>query len=74
MLYQSSASLRLIFRVHKLLIATTVNCFPSRVYGQMEYYLSCLKALTIVLIGKLRSQIPPEPMLTQTISITWAPY
>ncbi|KAM5541192.1 hypothetical protein V8D89_005121 [Ganoderma adspersum] len=34
-----------------LLIATTVNCFPSRTYGQMEYYLSCLKVLTIVLIG-----------------------
>ncbi|KAM5541193.1 hypothetical protein V8D89_005122 [Ganoderma adspersum] len=33
-----------------LVIATTVNCFPSRVYGQMEYYLSCLKVLTIVLI------------------------
>ncbi|KAM5541211.1 hypothetical protein V8D89_005140 [Ganoderma adspersum] len=33
-----------------LIIATTVNCFPSRVYGQMEYYLSCLKVLTIVLI------------------------
>ncbi|KAM5541210.1 hypothetical protein V8D89_005139 [Ganoderma adspersum] len=33
-----------------LLIATMVNCFPSRVYGQMEYYLSCLKVMTIVLI------------------------
>ncbi|PIL34845.1 transporter [Ganoderma sinense ZZ0214-1] len=33
-----------------LVIATTVNCFPSRIYGQMEYYLSCMKVLTIVLI------------------------
>ncbi|KAI1789950.1 amino acid permease-domain-containing protein [Ganoderma leucocontextum] len=33
-----------------LIVATTVNCFPSRVYGQMEYYLSCMKVLTIVLI------------------------
>ncbi|KAM5541191.1 hypothetical protein V8D89_005120 [Ganoderma adspersum] len=33
-----------------LVIAVTINCFPSRVYGQMEYYLSCMKVLTIVCI------------------------
>ncbi|TBU42274.1 amino acid transporter [Dichomitus squalens] len=34
----------------QLVIATTINCFPSRVYGQMEYTLSCLKVLTIVCV------------------------
>ncbi|KAI0687057.1 amino acid permease-domain-containing protein [Earliella scabrosa] len=33
-----------------LTIATIVNCFPSRVYGEMEYYLSCMKVITIVVI------------------------
>ncbi|TBU26120.1 amino acid transporter [Dichomitus squalens] len=37
-------------RYERLVIATTINCFPSRVYGQMEYTLSCLKVLTIVCI------------------------
>ncbi|EJF55433.1 hypothetical protein DICSQDRAFT_130608 [Dichomitus squalens LYAD-421 SS1] len=27
-----------------------INCFPTRVYGQMEYYLSFLKFITIILI------------------------
>ncbi|KAH9919155.1 amino acid permease-domain-containing protein [Epithele typhae] len=31
-----------------LLVATIINCFPSRVYGEMEFYLSFLKVLTIV--------------------------
>ena len=49
----------------KLVIAITINCFPSRVYGQMEYYLSCMKVLTIVCIGKhhanfLHGGISPE--------------
>ncbi|KAI0747493.1 amino acid transporter [Fomes fomentarius] len=33
-----------------LAVATAINCFPSRVYGEMEYYLSCIKVVTIVLI------------------------
>ncbi|EJF55719.1 amino acid transporter [Dichomitus squalens LYAD-421 SS1] len=37
-------------RYERLVIATTINCFPSRVYGQMEYTLSCLKVLTIVCV------------------------
>ncbi|KAH9849492.1 amino acid permease-domain-containing protein [Lenzites betulinus] len=39
-----------------LVVATAVNCFPSRYYGEIEFYLSCLKVLTIVsiiLIGLL---------------------
>ncbi|KAI0775611.1 amino acid permease-domain-containing protein [Trametes elegans] len=33
-----------------LVIATAVNCFPSRYYGEVEFYLSCLKVTTIVLV------------------------
>ncbi|KAI0687059.1 amino acid permease-domain-containing protein [Earliella scabrosa] len=33
-----------------LLVATTINCFPSRYYGEMEFYLSCVKVLTILVI------------------------
>ncbi|KAI0642859.1 amino acid permease-domain-containing protein [Trametes meyenii] len=33
-----------------LVIATAINCFPSRYYGSMEFYLSLLKVSTIVLI------------------------
>ncbi|KAI0671245.1 amino acid permease-domain-containing protein [Trametes maxima] len=33
-----------------LIIATVINCFPSRYYGSMEFYLSLLKVTTIVLI------------------------
>ncbi|KAI0738821.1 amino acid permease-domain-containing protein [Daedaleopsis nitida] len=33
-----------------LVVATTINCFPSRVYGEMEFYLSCMKVTTIVMI------------------------
>ncbi|KAL1946120.1 hypothetical protein VTO73DRAFT_15247 [Trametes versicolor] len=33
-----------------LVIATAINCFPSRYYGEVEFYLSCLKVTTIVII------------------------
>ncbi|RPD71596.1 hypothetical protein L226DRAFT_171196 [Lentinus tigrinus ALCF2SS1-7] len=33
-----------------LLAAVVVNCFPSRVYGEVEFTLSCVKVLTIVII------------------------
>ncbi|KAI0629930.1 amino acid permease-domain-containing protein [Trametes polyzona] len=33
-----------------LVIATAINCFPSRYYGEVEFYLSCLKVTTIVVI------------------------
>ncbi|RPD71597.1 hypothetical protein L226DRAFT_537868 [Lentinus tigrinus ALCF2SS1-7] len=33
-----------------LIIAIAINCFPSRVYGQMEFILSCVKVTTIVMI------------------------
>ncbi|KAI8986293.1 amino acid permease-domain-containing protein [Trametes punicea] len=33
-----------------LIIATAINCFPSRYYGAVEFYLSCLKVCTIVFI------------------------
>ncbi|KAI0823275.1 amino acid permease-domain-containing protein [Trametes gibbosa] len=33
-----------------LVIATAVNCFPSRYYGELEFYMSCMKVLTIVSI------------------------
>ena len=34
----------------QLVIATTINCFPSRVYGEMEFYLSLLKVVTIIVV------------------------
>ncbi|RDX44160.1 hypothetical protein OH76DRAFT_1360073, partial [Lentinus brumalis] len=34
----------------QLLFAIAINCFPSKVYGQMEYILSCAKVMTIVII------------------------
>ncbi|KAI0345540.1 hypothetical protein BDW22DRAFT_884668 [Trametopsis cervina] len=33
-----------------LVMATAVNCFPSRVYGEFEFWLSAIKVLTIVII------------------------
>ncbi|KAI0088652.1 amino acid permease-domain-containing protein [Irpex rosettiformis] len=33
-----------------LAAATAVNCFPSRVYGEFEFWFSAIKVLTIVLI------------------------
>ncbi|KAI0350171.1 hypothetical protein OH77DRAFT_1431318 [Trametes cingulata] len=33
-----------------LIIATAINCFPSRYYGAVEFYLSCLKVTTIIII------------------------
>ena len=36
----------------QLIFAIVINCFPSRVYGQMEYILSCVKVTTIVVISK----------------------
>ncbi|TBU42272.1 amino acid transporter [Dichomitus squalens] len=39
-----------IFSAIFLAWATVINCFPTRVYGQMEYYLSFLKFITIILI------------------------
>ncbi|EIW52347.1 uncharacterized protein TRAVEDRAFT_75343 [Trametes versicolor FP-101664 SS1] len=33
-----------------LVIATAINCFPSRYYGEVEFYMSCLKVTTIVII------------------------
>ncbi|KAH9919190.1 amino acid permease-domain-containing protein [Epithele typhae] len=33
-----------------LLMATIINCFPSKVYGEMEFYLSFLKVVTILVI------------------------
>ncbi|KAH9891921.1 amino acid permease-domain-containing protein [Cubamyces lactineus] len=33
-----------------LVVATAINCFPSRYYGEVEFYMSCLKVCTIVLI------------------------
>ncbi|TFK85813.1 hypothetical protein K466DRAFT_494033 [Polyporus arcularius HHB13444] len=33
-----------------LIFAIAINCFPSKVYGQMEYVLSCAKVTTIVVI------------------------
>ncbi|KAI0088659.1 amino acid permease-domain-containing protein [Irpex rosettiformis] len=33
-----------------LVAATAVNCFPSRVYGELEFWFSAIKVLTIVLI------------------------
>ncbi|CDO72292.1 hypothetical protein BN946_scf184970.g144 [Trametes cinnabarina] len=33
-----------------LIIATAINCFPSRYYGEVEFYLSCMKVCTIVFI------------------------
>ncbi|KAI0369433.1 hypothetical protein BV20DRAFT_968017 [Pilatotrama ljubarskyi] len=33
-----------------LVIATAINCFPSRYYGEVEFYLSCLKVSTIIII------------------------
>ena len=35
----------------QLLAVTVINCFPSRVYGEIEYYLSLVKVLTIVVIS-----------------------
>ncbi|KAI0345542.1 hypothetical protein BDW22DRAFT_1324774 [Trametopsis cervina] len=34
----------------QLVLATAVNCFPSRVYGEFEFWLSAIKVLTIVVI------------------------
>ena len=36
----------------QLIFAIVINCFPSRVYGQMEYILSCVKVTTIVVISE----------------------
>ena len=36
----------------QLLVATTINCFPSRVYGEMEFHLSCIKVASIIIIGE----------------------
>ncbi|KAI0793105.1 amino acid permease-domain-containing protein [Irpex lacteus] len=33
-----------------LVAATAVNCFPSRVYGEFEFWFSAIKVLTIVVI------------------------
>ncbi|KAI9068733.1 hypothetical protein FKP32DRAFT_1587420 [Trametes sanguinea] len=33
-----------------LVVATGINCFPSRYYGEVEFYLSCMKVCTIILI------------------------
>ncbi|KAI0698129.1 amino acid permease-domain-containing protein [Cytidiella melzeri] len=33
-----------------LFMATAVNCFPSRVYGEFEFWFSAIKVLTIVVI------------------------
>ena len=35
-----------------LFIATIINCFPSRIYGEMEYRLSCLKVITIAIVSE----------------------
>ncbi len=36
----------------QLIFAIAINCFPSKVYGQMEYVLSCAKVTTIVIISE----------------------
>ncbi len=36
----------------QLFFAIAINCFPSKVYGQMEYILSCAKVMTIVIISE----------------------
>ncbi|KAI0747491.1 amino acid permease-domain-containing protein [Fomes fomentarius] len=33
-----------------LVVATIINCFPARWYGEMEFILSCMKVTTIVVI------------------------
>ena len=36
----------------QLFVAIFVNCFSSRVYGELEFWLSTIKVTTIVIISK----------------------
>lgn len=45
--------------IPQLAIATLINCFSSRVYGEFEYYFSAIKVLTIVCISELTSNDAP---------------
>ncbi|THH31588.1 hypothetical protein EUX98_g2586 [Antrodiella citrinella] len=40
-----------------LVLATGINCFPSRVYGEFEFWLSTIKVLTIVFITVIVSLV-----------------
>lgn len=40
------------FTYLQLVLATGVNCFSSRVYGEFEFWFSTIKVVTILLISK----------------------
>lgn len=41
----------LVLRYQQLVAAVFVNCFPSRIYGRMEFTLSLVKVALIILVG-----------------------
>lgn len=52
MIYLANANVK-----PQLLLAVAINCFPSRVYGEFEFWLSSLKVMFILSIS-MPNQLP----------------